>query len=114
MIQCRKKIIDDGLGKSGLAVRARMGEDPGHNYFMELTRDLKQLFAELQGDNSLERELSHALFCLGHYVESEYSVWMARCDMRADLLDDILRLETAIESIFSNKWLSFDLLTPMD
>jgi hypothetical protein len=114
MNQCRQKIIDAGLGESGLAIQARMGEDPGHNYFMDLTRDLKQLFDELQGDTFLDRELTHALFCLGHYVESEYSSWITIGKMRENLLDDILRLETAIESIFCDMWLSFDLLTPMD
>lgn len=114
MNQYRQKIIDAGLGTEGLAIRARMGEDPGHEYFMELTRDLKQLFNELQGDAALDRELAYSLFCLGHYVESEYSSWMTISEMRENLLDDILRLETAIESIFSNTWLSFDLLTPTD
>ena len=114
MNQCKQKIIDAGLGAEGLAIQARMGEDPGHEYFMELTRDLKQLFDELQGDAGLDRQLAHALFCLGHDVGSEYSSWMTISELREDLLDDVLRLETAIESIFCNTWLSFDLLTPID
>jgi hypothetical protein len=114
MNQCRVKIIEAGLGEKGFAIRARMGEDPGHDYFMELTRDLKQLFNELQDDVYLDRELAHALFCLGHYVEREYTNWMAKVETRENLLDDILRLETAIESIFNNVWITFDLLTPID
>ena len=63
---------------------------------------------------SRDRELAHALFWLGHDVESEYSDWMTIGEMRENPIYNILRLETAIESIFGNTWLSFDLLTPID
>jgi hypothetical protein len=114
MTQCRRKIIDAGLGEEGLAIQARMGVDPGHDYFMELTRDLKQLFDELQGDVCLDRELCHTLYSLGHYVESEYTTWITKAQTRDNLLDDILRLETAVESLFCGEWITFDTLTPID
>jgi hypothetical protein len=114
MTQCRKKVIDEGLGAEGLVIQSRMGADPGHDYFMQLTRNLKQVFDELQGDRYLDRELSYALFCLGHYVESEYTAWMAKVAMREDLFDDILRMETAVESIFCQEWIAFDPFTSID
>jgi hypothetical protein len=109
MSQYRIKIINEGLSEEGLPIQAFSGIDPGHDYFVDLVGNLQQLFDELQGEVILERELSHALYCLGRHVGVQYKSWMKReIKMRENLMDDIFRLETAVESIFNAVWIPYD------
>ena len=104
-----KKIIDKALAIDGLPVKAKMGDDPGREYFIELLGDLKQLFEQLEGKTQLSRELSHALYCLGHSPYIEYTnAQKYGKSFRDDLFDpQIFELEMAVESIFLGQWVSY-------
>ena len=109
MDELRQKIVDAGLGEKGLPVMAHSGEDPGHEYFMDLTRALRTLLDHLKGQAHLDRELSCALYALGCHVDRQYQAAVG-CGMtfRDDLFDpDILNLEAAVESIFADERIEF-------
>lgn len=109
MNDLERKIIEQGLGENGLPVKARMGEDPGHEYFSNLIADLKTLCAQMSEKKELNKELSYALYCLGHFPYVEYSLWVSKGrKFRDDLFDpQIFQLEMAVESVFVGEWMSF-------
>jgi len=109
MDELRQNIVDAVWGKKGLPVMAHSGEDPGHEYFMDLTRALRTLLDHLKGQAHLDRELSCALYALGCHVDRQYQAAVG-CGMtfRDDLFDpDILNLEAAVESIFADERIEF-------
>jgi len=109
MIALEEEIIEKALGENSLPVKARMGEDPGQAYFVELIAQLKCLCDNLSGTATLSKELAYALYCLGHYPYVEYSSWVVRGkEFRGDLIDpQVFQLEMAIENVFNGEWSNY-------
>ena len=108
MNEIEKNVIDAGLGENGLIVLARMGEDPGKEYFDTLLTNLFTLFQSNKDSSSLSKELSHALYCVGHFPYLEYTSWIDKgATFRDDLIDQVLHLEMAVQSIFAGEWLEY-------
>lgn len=106
MMTIQQRIIEAGTGANGLPVMARMGDDPGEDYFNSLLVDLRLLFDELQACSAMDKSLAYALYALGHYPAVEYSNWQHRGRRFRENLHDpqIFQLEMAVESILTGEW----------
>ena len=102
-------ILTKSLGEDGLPVLARMGKDPGPEYFHTLISELRLLCDLLKDHQVIDKELSYALYCLEHYPTVEYSAHANRgVEFREDLFDpQIFELEMAVESVFLGEWLPY-------
>lgn len=109
MSNLQKKIIDIALGENGLPVQARLGNDPGYQYFEDLKTDLRDLFELIGGEANISKELALALYYIAHIPYNEYSYWRSKGrTYREDLFDpQLLQIEFAVESILSGEWRSF-------
>lgn len=106
--ELQKSIIDKGyLGENSLPLMARMGEDPGPEYFATLKIQLRELFTCLENKTAIDRELANALFGLAHTAQVHYQAAIDHGKtFRDDLMDpDLLEIEMMVESIFSGEWL---------
>jgi hypothetical protein len=105
--ELQKIIINKAyLDENALLVMARMGEDPGHEYFSTLKKELRELFDLLKSETKISRELASALFNLSHSAQVNYQAAINHgVKLREDLMDpDMLEIEILVESIFSGEW----------
>lgn len=107
LAELQKIIINKAyLDEKALPVMARMGEDPGPEYFAALKQELRELFDLLKSETKINRELASALFGLAHSAQVHYqaAINYGR-EFREDLMDpDMLEVEILVESIFSGEW----------
>jgi len=88
MSTIEEKIISLGLGENGLPVMARMGDDPGFEYFRELLSDLKELFNLTIDKSELSKEISYPPYCIGHCPYVHYTAAMGYGkEFRGDFID---------------------------
>lgn len=102
-------LIDKGLlSENSLPVLARMAEDPGEKYFIELKDELKRLFELMEGENNIDRKLAAALFGLSHIAYTNYEAAIHHGKkFRDTLIDpDMIDIEMAVDSIFNGEWIT--------
>lgn len=104
----KSSIIEKGYrGSDALPVLARGASDPGEEYFRNLQSELKQLFDDIEDDETIDRELACALFGLGHIAYVNYEAAINHgVEFRDTLMDpDMIDVEMAVDSIFSGEWI---------
>lgn len=105
--ELKKSLVDKGYAsENSLPVMARMGEDPGNDYFENIKNELRELFDLLEGSLQIDRELACGLFGIAHIASVNYQAAIGHgATFRDDLMDpDMLEVEMMVDSIFSGEW----------
>ena len=92
----------EALGKSGLVVDARMGEDIDPSRVARLVSAIRIVADDLQGARSIDRELAASLHILGFEVLRQAEGWASHCgrELPKTVLDSLIDLESAVEDLF--------------
>ncbi|BAY86787.1 hypothetical protein NIES267_62980 [Calothrix parasitica NIES-267] len=88
-----------------LLTRMRQGKPPIPGQITSVLLALKVVFEALKDSNSLERELTYALYLLTVKAQQLFVAGLkAGVDWPPMLKEDLLRIANATESIFSGQW----------
>ena len=88
-----------------LLMRMGQGKPPVPGQITSILLALKVVFETLQNANSLERELTYALYSLAVKSQQLFVAGLkAGVDWPPLLKEDLLRIANATESIFSGEW----------
>lgn len=105
----RKVLIDQTLIKEdnpdALLIRMQQGKPPIPGQITSILLALKVVFEGLKEATTLDRELCYALFLLT--IKTQYTFAAGRkagVDWPPLLKEDLLRIGTSCESIFSGVW----------
>jgi hypothetical protein len=99
-------VLAESCGEDGVIVLLRMGDDPGQERMRQLLLALRQIFDEVHGAKTFDRELAYALHVLAVYPEAQISSWSRQgCTWREELVAvEIPAVALAVESIFAGEW----------
>lgn len=67
--EARSIVLHEGTTIEGMVVEIRMGRFPDRPRIEALINSLKEVRSGLVGVSTIERELAHALYCIGFHIQ---------------------------------------------
>lgn len=100
-------VLSEGIGNESMVVAARMGDELKEERFEKLLLALAVVYEHSKGQRMIERDLAHALFCLGVQLPAQIESWRSRGKVYREhsISDAMLKVVDAIESIFEDAWI---------
>lgn len=104
-----KYLLNQTIASEGnsdaLLTRMRQGKPPIPGQITSILLALKVVFEALKNSNTLERELTYALYLLTIKTQQLFAAGLkAGVDWPPLFKEDLLRIANATESIFSGEW----------
>lgn len=98
-------VKQEGIGGDGLVAVIWGGEDPGPDRVWRVRDALRVVFSQLEGRDTLDRELCIALFRLAGLHADVYIRSLEQGPVRRTFLENELpALSLAAESVFNDAW----------
>jgi hypothetical protein len=106
--EAREIVLREARSDDGLVLCVRQGDDPGPERMHRLISALRILYDDLEGQDSIDRNLAAALHALRiHVCETVSSSKCSRVWRDEFVALEVYRLAASIESIFEGRWIEW-------
>ncbi|EKV01493.1 hypothetical protein Lepto7375DRAFT_3664 [Leptolyngbya sp. PCC 7375] len=103
----RQIVLAEGMGENGIVVSVRMGDIPSSDRMAPLLTALETVYRNLQGQNTIDRDLANALHGLTFHIQGDINGMLGRgiTIPKRFIADEMVRLFLLAESILEDEWM---------